>query len=236
MKQRVQSPFSLDTTWLTVGHVDEVVSFVKAPGGQGFKMLIASWRRAHAILTAQAAADPTARMLVGRLLPERDLVSWAFLGNLPLEVTVGDFLGSGIPSLGSRGTGLIAFNTNVQRKIDRIAAAFKSRVGVKTVDLIEVPIVYFPNDADPTVADALTGGMVNTLVVGTTCVMARAFGPETLAGDLFQNYVSTELGAIGATAKFVDDWYAYHVMQGEVHCGTNTLRDPSFKKWWEVQP
>ena len=34
--QRVQQPIELDTNWLTVGHVDEVVTFVPAPGRRVF--------------------------------------------------------------------------------------------------------------------------------------------------------------------------------------------------------
>ena len=234
--QLVQSPFSIDTSWLAVGHVDEVVSFVKGNGAQGFKMLVASWRRARKILDRQQRRNPTAKMLVGREMPWRDFRRRRFGGYHNIEVTVGDFLTSGIPALGPRGAGLIAFNDTVQGKIDSIAAAFKAATGVKNRDIIEVPTVYFPNDHDPAMADALTGGMVNTLVLNQTCIMAKAFGPQTRAGDLFQNYVRRQLRAAGATAKFVDDWYPYHVMQGEVHCGTNTLRKPGMKKWWEVKP
>src|SRR5438093_5934593 len=45
-KQIVQAPISIDTSWLTVGHVDEILSFVPAGGSKGFKMLIASPRLA----------------------------------------------------------------------------------------------------------------------------------------------------------------------------------------------
>jgi protein-arginine deiminase len=30
----------------------------------------------------------------------------------------------------------------------------------------------------------------------------------------------------------VDDWNAYHLLWGEVHCGTNTVRTPT-ANWWE---
>ena len=40
----------------------------------------------------------------------------------------------------------------------------------------------------------------------------------------------------GKGFKFLDDWSEYHVMNGEVHCGTNTLRAPTMAKWWEFDP
>jgi protein-arginine deiminase len=44
---------------------------------------------------------------------------------------------------------------------------------------------------------------------------------------------------------FVDDWYSYHDLHGEVHCGTNTRRGPINRpqwlrsdaaKWWSFEP
>jgi hypothetical protein len=40
----------------------------------------------------------------------------------------------------------------------------------------------------------------------------------------------------GLVAHFLDDWNNYHLMEGEVHCGTNILRTPRADlTWWEVQ-
>ncbi|KAK2106035.1 Protein-arginine deiminase type-3 [Saguinus oedipus] len=40
--QKVQPPVELFVDWLAVGHVDEFLSFVPAPDGKGFRMLLAS--------------------------------------------------------------------------------------------------------------------------------------------------------------------------------------------------
>jgi protein-arginine deiminase len=40
--QEVQSPIGVDTSWLVVGHVDEMMSFVPSNTGKSFRMLIAS--------------------------------------------------------------------------------------------------------------------------------------------------------------------------------------------------
>ena len=68
--QIVQEPFEIDTNWLVVGHVDEVVSFVptNATSGNKFKLLIASPRRAYTLLDGIARTNPTARMFVGKSL------------------------------------------------------------------------------------------------------------------------------------------------------------------------
>lgn len=48
--QKVQSPIEIFTDWLTVGHVDEILSFVPAQNDKGFTVLLASPRKAQAIL------------------------------------------------------------------------------------------------------------------------------------------------------------------------------------------
>ncbi|WP_407077483.1 protein-arginine deiminase family protein [Streptomyces sp. SCSIO 30461] len=35
----------------------------------------------------------------------------------------------------------------------------------------------------------------------------------------------------GMKVSYIDDWYTYHLGAGEVHGGTNTLRDAS-SAWW----
>jgi protein-arginine deiminase len=44
------------------------------------------------------------------------------------------------------------------------------------------------------------------------------------------------LSALGLTVSFLDDWKEYHVILGEVHCSSNTLRTPVSAKWWEFVP
>ncbi|HJH27654.1 MAG TPA: hypothetical protein C5S37_13040, partial [Methanophagales archaeon] len=37
--------------------------------------------------------------------------------------------------------------------------------------------------------------------------------------------------------KFIEDWYSYHEMVGEVHCGTNARRKPFENiNWWDTKP
>lgn len=40
-----------------------------------------------------------------------------------------------------------------------------------------------------------------------------------------------DLTGAGANALFLDDWRAYHVNYGEVHCGSAALRE-SEENWW----
>lgn len=235
--QRVQAPFQVDTSWLTVGHVDEIISFVPAPTPKGWKLLLASPRRAYAILADRRLVPASAQMLIGRDIPVIDPVTDDFLGYRPAQTTVGDFLRVGIPALGTRGSGLDAFNLAAQAHLDSVNLTFQREAACAPSDIIEVPVIYFPYHGDPGLYDALTGGMANMLVVGTHCVAAKAFGPIDSGGvDIFERNLRDRLSRVGVTVDFVDDWYPYHVKLGEVHCGTNTRRAPRSTRWWRSRP
>jgi protein-arginine deiminase len=50
--------------------------------------------------------------------------------------------------------------------------------------------------------------------------------------DIFAEAVSRAYADAGMTVQWIDDWDSHHVMGGEVHCGTNTLRTMA-TSWWE---
>ena len=59
--------------------------------------------------------------------------------------------------------------------------------------------------------------------------------------DLFEAYAAVKLRNLGLTVHFVDDWDTYHAQDGEIHCGTNSLRTPpeltgSARRWWAAYP
>ena len=235
--QVVQEPFAIDTDWLSVGHVDEVVSILPGGGSQGFKVAVASPRRAYGILDASLASSGSARLLTGRKF--RHGGTW-----VSAEVSIADFLGSGIPSLGLVAADLRRYNlTDVQGRINGIVEKFRDQAGVQVpADILEIPVIFMPDNAAAyaagmtVFADALTADSVNMLVINQHCVIPMPFGPVVAGVDLFRQAIETDLTALGLTLHFIDDWYEYHIMQGEVHCGTNTLRSPTRTQWWEYVP
>jgi hypothetical protein len=65
-----------------------------------------------------------------------------------------------------------------------------------------------------------------------TVVFAKQFGPRQGGVDIFQKVIRSKV----AGAKFADDWSLYHILEGEVHCGTEVTRAfPGFS-WWQRQP
>ena len=82
-------------------------------------------------------------------------------------------------------------------------------------------------------ADAYTADIANMLVIGTHCIMPDPFGPMVGGVDIFKKEADTVLTALGCTTHYVDDFQSYHVLKGEVHCGTNSRRRPPAANWWE---
>jgi protein-arginine deiminase len=245
-KQVVQEPIEVDTSWLAVGHVDEVLSFVPAPGRPGFKMLIASPRRAYAILDQLHLTHPTARLLVGRSFP-------LFGGSSPavsVEQTVDAFRALNDdfnPDLRARVAAGFAthttkslrdYNADRQTDIDGIRTRMAAELGLRAGDILEIPAIFMPNAEVPQFADAMVPGMVNMLVINGHCIVPKPFGPQVGSPpvDQFEREVRSQLTPLGLRVHFLDCWDSYHVQLGEVHCATNTLRRATQVRWWEFQP
>jgi protein-arginine deiminase len=226
MAQKVQPPIQIDTTWLAVGHVDEIMTFV--PGGpKGFKLLLAAPRLAYKILRrAVREGNGSSKMLVGRRFDRK-----------PAEVSIDDFLTSGIPGLGGA-VELETFNENQAARLARTRRQLKTALSLKDSDILSVPILFIENRHYRPKADALTAGMVNMLVLNKHCIIPKPFGPVVGTIDLFEENMRWKLQPLGLTVEFIDDWREYHLINGEVHCGTNTLRKPvpAKWKWWEYIP
>ena len=121
--------------------------------------------------------------------------------------------------------------------MDHIQNQLTNELGLSPAeDIIEVPIVFMPNELEPNFTDALTAGMVNMLVINNHCIIPKPFGPVVSGGDLFEADLESKLAPLGLTVRFLDDWHEYHVNLGEIHCGTNTLRQPRQVNWWEFEP
>lgn len=80
---------------------------------------------------------------------------------------------------------------------------------------------------------AYVPGAVNGVVLGRNRYLApRQWGPVIGGKDIFTTAVTAAYTGAGMKVSYLDDWHTYHVGMGEVHCGTNTLRDAS-AAWWK---
>ncbi len=230
--QKVQEPFSIDTGWLIVGHVDEVLSFCPDPSAANkFKLVFASPRAAVDILeTLKRTGQGTAPMFQG---------IWEYPGGAhpALRVrrsiyrhrTVEDFLAD---------TAFVNVQTTVQSTINTIEDIVTRNLGVDKADIIRLPVL-FQEDSGEYIA--YTAGVANMLVVTrankTACLcIPKPFGPVVGGACQFEAETERLLKPTGNDVQFVDDFVTYHQLQGEVHCGTNTKRKPPIDRfWWEQE-
>ena len=230
--QQVQKPFPIDTAWLAVGHVDEFISFVPSNGGKGFHMLIADTGAAMSLLRTLRDAGHGSRTL--------------FTGKAE-EISVANLLAElGLGAPGELGWA----NTFCQGRIDAVRATMQGELGLVAADILPIPALFVENPDSPRrvdplldpVFDAHIPGMINLLaitgasVAETHLVIARPFGPVVSGVDQIEQDVRSRLAPLGYGAgqlHFVDDYDTYHLLLGEVHCGTNSKRRPHATPWWE---
>lgn len=57
------------------------------------------------------------------------------------------------------------------------------------------------------------------------------FGPVVNGVDLLQKNAIDTYKKLNYDVRFVDDWNTLHILDGEIHCGSNTVRTPK-GSWW----
>ena len=212
--QKVPSPVEIYTDWLAVGHVDEIICFVPADNEIGFQMLTASPDRAHSILERlNASGHHNVILFQGRYR----------LDGQSAERTVGDLLAD---------RRFWTANGVYQRYQDHNREILKSVLGVDDKDILEIPVLFYPPSTKRTLA--YFPDMVNHLVIGEYSVVPKPYGPIVAGVDQFEKAFQDAMPT--RKIKFIEDWYSYHELSGEVHCGTNCLREPPSIKWWEHLP
>ena len=135
----------------------------------------------------------------------------------------------------------MASSQAAQAEIDGVVAAVRDAVGLADDEIVEIPFLFEEEEGEGLVA--YNPGTVNLLAFGDYIVQADPFGPQINGEDLFKKDLVDRLGTpvnqLGATGQglfvyFADDWDLYHVLLGEVHCGTNVdAPPPASEKWWE---
>jgi protein-arginine deiminase len=216
--QRVQGEFNVDTSWLVVGHVDEILSFAEAEGGK-FHVFAGSPSLSRSmLLDLQAQGHGNAAVFPG--LWEYDFSSGAQISS---ERSVDEIL---------QNDEVMASSQEAQLHIDDAVALVAAETGIAVKDVVPFPTLFFPLQGRLT---AYQPGTVNLLPVGKDLLIPKPFGPQIAGADPFEQDLISRLTPLGYSPKFVDDWFVYHINLGEVHCGTNAVKAIDVR-FWEVSP
>lgn len=211
--QGVQPAIYVDTSWLLVGHVDETLSFIKAPGARGW-VLLANDPKLAVDMLAKASADGhgATKMFVGKQWDTGD----------DAEVTIDAAL-SDQDVMASSNEAVVEVAAQVKK--------LKDETGLTDAEIVKIPFLHMPIGGG---SIAYNPGTVNGLyLTDEDFVAPKPHGPQIDGKDVFEKALSDALAPYGVTAHFAEDWDDYHRMLGEVHCGTNAVRAIPTTKWWE---
>uniref|UniRef100_A0A8D0GR52 protein-arginine deiminase n=1 Tax=Sphenodon punctatus TaxID=8508 RepID=A0A8D0GR52_SPHPU len=208
--QKVQAPVELYSDWLNVGHVDEFLSFVPAPDRKGFRLLLANPSACYKLFKEkQKEGHGDAALFKG--LKREEITIEAILADKMLHHE----------------------NFYVQNCIDWNRSILKQKLGLTEGDIIDIPQLF---KLEGSWAAAFFPNMVNMLVLGKDLGIPKPFGPITDGQCCLEAKVCSLLEPLGLTCTFINDFFSYHVLSGEVHCGTNVRRQPFSFKWWNMIP
>ncbi|GAC1351405.1 MAG: hypothetical protein NVSMB1_04130 [Polyangiales bacterium] len=214
--QAMQPPVFLDTSWLLVGHVDETLSFLKASSPRGWIVLANDPRLAKKMLEDQVAkGNGSTVMFAGR--------KWVSTGaETDAQVSIADVLAN---------TEVMTASAEAAVEVDAQIAILKKETGITDAEIVRVPYLH---ERTHGYSIAYMVGTVNGLVVSNDHFASPdPHGPLVGGKDLFKAQLETALSPYGITVDWVEDWDLYHRLDGEVHCGTNTVRTIPESKWWE---
>uniref|UniRef100_A0A672R8T2 protein-arginine deiminase n=1 Tax=Sinocyclocheilus grahami TaxID=75366 RepID=A0A672R8T2_SINGR len=210
--QKVQEPIALYSDWLVVGHVDEFMTFVPAPDRKKFRLLLAS---------------PDAGYKVFKSLQNNGHGKAEMFPGLPEAISVNEILSD---------KKLQAENRYVQNCIDWNRDVLKKELGLDDEDIIDLPILFkVLEEKTGSRAVAYYPDMVNMIVLGNKLGVPKPFGPKVNGRCALETEVCSLLEPLGLKCTFIDDFAPYHKLLGEVHCGSNVLREPSPFKWWNLE-
>ncbi|GHJ39757.1 protein-arginine deiminase family protein [Streptomyces sp. TS71-3] len=246
--QGMQDPLSLDTSWLSVGHIDEFVQFVPAPGSR------LGWRA--------VVADPTAGMRLLKDVRKAGHGDEIMHGGLPkLDWPYDTYLDQRTTNEFLADEQFVDTNRIAAEKIAANVAVLKQKAGLTDADIVRIPSLFTARgmdyhllqseidsmepgeEKDDAVAKlgamregvAEIPGPVNGLVLnGGRYVSPKPYGPVVDGKDVFAEAISAAFEKTGYQVTYLDDLTSPHVSEGEIHCATNTLRDVlgADQRWW----
>ncbi|KAL2692378.1 hypothetical protein Neosp_002785 [[Neocosmospora] mangrovei] len=239
--QGIQKPLVLETGWLAVGHVDELVQFVPYDNELGFTIAIVDTASAFSLLQKawkDGHGDAKIISYDGDMTPDNETI---FIDPEVVNLTIKDLLND---------KDFIAINAYAQRFINDTLDLLLEEVPLSESDILRVPTLWkdvtypWPStpDGHPPRLNRVSPGerqvksffpqSINGLVLGHDYLAPRPWGPVVNGRDILEDAVKYVYARANMTVWLIDDYMSHHVRGGEVHCGTNTLREKDVA-WWE---
>lgn len=214
--QAVQAPFHMDSSWLCVGHVDEWFTTIPVEGSRlGWKLVYSDDQMAWDALESMDQSTRLTRFASDKGFDTpADILADTHLRTLNDELTQ-DIL-----------------EPQLQILIEEL--------GLQEDDIIRIPGLFETVSQCGGGVAALFPGMANLIVADDTSGQTTLFVPDpmmrTNVNDTSGDPIVASFSAVmppELRLEFVDDWQVYHMGLGEVHCGSNVIREPyDGADWW----
>lgn len=215
--QGIQPPIYVDTSWLWVAHVDEVLAFLPSSASpRGWVLLANDPRLARRMLEELSAAGHGSATLFTGLATRH---------GAPAEVTVDEVLANADVAARSESAAV-----HMEVMLDRLRA----EIGLLDEDIVPAPFLHHTVGGR---SAAYQPGTANLLALSPSLVAAPdPHGPMVDGQDVFKAQLEQALAPHGVSVWWVDGWSLLHEFIGEVHCGTNASRAIPEARWWEAMP
>lgn len=146
-------------------------------------------------------------------------------------------------------------NEYVQKHIDANLKTLLDEIPLDPKDVIYVPSLFQVSELGSgfsfTLGDGLPShgedfrpgehqvgslhpGFINGIVIGKTYVCPKPLGPVIDGVDILAQAVEAAYARAGMSITYVDGYPSHHIGGGEVHCGSNTLRQTDLV-WWREE-
>jgi hypothetical protein len=247
---RAPSTSVLETKWLVVGHVDEYVGIIPAKTSCGRSVVYADVVGALSLFASMSETEFAAATehmkkdcAAARVVCPEAEIEFAIYGLEGLKGSIRHFLrdASKAPpyaltdfdltrepraaaAAAATATPVDTFIRNnlllhrdtALPNAQRFAALSDVRGSCSDAEIMTPAPMLFHKSDEGWIAD--TGGVANFIVLRDRVVVPDAYFPS------FRQSISSSMGARGVRPQFMNDAY-YHFLQGEIHCGTQVVRD-----------
>ncbi|KID94146.1 arginine deiminase type-3, partial [Metarhizium majus ARSEF 297] len=227
--QETQDPIALDTTWLAVKHVDEILGFLPAKTSRGWRLAILDPMMGYEALSKLDQDGHGDVPLTSKPMAQNSTVP-----------TVREFLADVSTKKAA---------THSADKMKQALDTLQQETGIADEDVVRIPAVIATMDSLKKWLHARdyegpsSGGnrflplnsafpsQINGVPLSDSVFIApKPWGPVVDGEDMIEKMSREAYAAAGFDVDFIDDW-ELHLGSGDLHCYTNTYRTPT-AQWW----
>jgi protein-arginine deiminase len=245
--QETQDPLLLDTDWLAIGHVDEFVQFIPVDSPRGWVIMVTDPMMGVEMLRQLKDDGHGPERAFSRKndsQSSRNCTDFACAAIPVQPTTIDEMLAN---------EDLMSVQKRCAERIEGNLQILKEATGVTDDEIIRLPAMFkgnpfsdlsailsgnatdgstvggnpASNATDELKVGALFPGVINGVVLTDfdTYIAPNPWGPVVNGTDVLAEKLTSLYASVGMNVVYIDDWNTHHNFGGEIHCGTNTVRD-----------